>query len=59
MVPEAEISYWAERYSCPGEDRIEREIATVARCRGYLTRAEFVEMCNWKTPNGSRPIIND
>jgi hypothetical protein len=48
--PEEKISYWADRYSYPGEDRVEKEIAPVARERGFLTWSEFVEMCKWKTP---------
>lgn len=47
--PATTISVWAECYSYPSEDRVEKEIAPVARRRGYLTRSEFVEMCEWKT----------
>jgi hypothetical protein len=48
--PEEKISYWADHYSYPGEDRVEKEIAPIARERGFLTWSEFVEMCKWKTP---------
>ena len=54
--PEDKISYWADRYSYPSEDRVEKEIAPVARERGYLTWSEFVEMCRWKTPR-TQPLV--
>src|SRR5690348_16674543 len=54
--PEDKISHWANRYSYPSQDRVEKEIAPVARERGYLTRSEFVEMCNWKTPR-TQPLV--
>src|SRR5712691_3948515 len=53
---ENRISHWASRYSYPSEDRFEKEIAPVARERGYLTGPEFVEMCRWKTPR-SQPLV--
>ncbi|MFN2399221.1 MAG: hypothetical protein ABR543_11360 [Gemmatimonadaceae bacterium] len=54
--PEEKISFWAERFSYPNEDRVETEIAPIARDRGYLTWPEFVEMCKWKTPR-SQPLV--
>lgn len=54
--PENKISDLADRYSYSPDDRIEKDIAPVARERGYLTWAEFVEMCRWKTPR-SQPLV--
>jgi hypothetical protein len=49
-----DIRHWAERYSYPGESRIETVLAPRARTRGYLTRGEFLSLCEWKTPR-SKP----
>ena len=58
--PEADVVHWAERYSYPAggkvEDNVENNIAPQARKRGYLTRAEFVEVCRWKTPR-TQPLV--
>lgn len=48
--PRSEIPRWAKSYSYPGEDKIVDELSPRARCHGYLTRAEFLELCRWKTP---------
>jgi hypothetical protein len=49
--PPSEIPRWAKTYaSSPGEDRIVDQLSPRARARGYLTRAEFLELCRWKTP---------
>lgn len=54
--PVKDIACWAERYSYPAEDRVEKEIAPTARAHGYLTRSEFVEMCKWKTLR-TQPLV--
>jgi hypothetical protein len=46
----SDILQWAEAYSYPGEDQIVAELAPRARARGYLTKAEFLTLCRWKTP---------
>lgn len=51
----SEIPRWAKSYSYPGEDRIVDELSPRARARGYLTRAEFLELSRWKTPR-SQPL---
>src|SRR6185295_2081129 len=49
-VPEAQLRFWADRYSYPSEEDIEKRVAPSARDRGYLQRDEFLELCRWKTP---------
>jgi len=56
--PEADVLYWAQRYSYAGEENLENVIAPRARKRGYLTRAEFVEVCKWKTPR-TQPLVRE
>ena len=50
-----EIEGLAERFGADDETAL---LATgaAARSRGYYTRAEFVELCEWKTPR-SRPRV--
>ncbi len=52
---ESLISYWAARYGDPGDALIENRIGPGARGRGYLTRAAFLQITEWKTPR-SRPL---
>lgn len=54
--PERDLVRWAERFPDSEADR--RRIAGVqapAQARGHLTRAEFLEICAWKTPR-SKPL---
>jgi hypothetical protein len=44
---------WASRYPADYDIKVERAGAA-AKARGYLTRAEFLTLCEWKTPR-SRP----
>ncbi len=53
--PERRISHWAVRFLDSGDKMIENRIGPSARARGYLTRAEFLQICRWKTPR-SRPL---
>ena len=53
---EDRIHYWADRYSYASEARFEDEVAPVARKRGYLTREEFLILCEWKTPR-TKPLV--
>jgi hypothetical protein len=48
-MPESELSTWAGRYSIPADAEVEK-VGPSARARGYLERAEFLELCRWKTP---------
>lgn len=52
--PEAQISYWTNRYPLGEDSVIENQVAPRARKRGYLTRDEFLAICRWKSPR-SRP----
>ena len=58
--PVRDIGFWAARYSTPSEDLIASRVGPAARARGYLTRAEFLTLCRWKTPRTqSRCETND
>ena len=48
--PPSQIPDWACRYSYPNEDSITETVRESVRARGYLTRAEFLRLCHWKTP---------
>lgn len=52
--PRERIAFWAARYAYPGDAPILTRLAPEVRRRGYLTRGEFLELCEWKTPR-SRP----
>jgi hypothetical protein len=47
----ADIPRWSAAYSYDGSDaRFLHEVRPAVRRRGYLTAAEFREICYWKTP---------
>src|SRR5260370_42139000 len=48
--PPSEIPRWAKGYAYLEGDKAVDELSRRARARGYLTRAEFLELCHWKTP---------
>jgi hypothetical protein len=49
--PVDEISEWSARYSYDGSDaRFLCEVRPAVQTRGYLTAAEFRDICYWKTP---------
>lgn len=50
------ILYWSARYPMFYDDRIENVIAPLVRARGFYTKAEFLELCRWKTPR-SKPRV--
>ena len=52
--PKGKIDYWAGRYAYPNESVLTDQIGPAARERGYLTREEFLALCEWKTPR-SKP----
>src|SRR4051794_39850067 len=55
----SEIRALAQRYSYPSEDPIVDEISAAVKQRGYYTRAEFIELCAWKTQRSkSRVAVN-
>jgi hypothetical protein len=45
--PEKKIAYWADRAS---DLTPLQKIGQAARARGYLTKAEFLKLCNVKSP---------
>lgn len=51
--PEREIARWAARQADPDADAGAAQIGRAARARGYLTRAEFLALCRWKTPRSA------
>jgi hypothetical protein len=48
------IDHWAERYVQYSKDsleaRIEDQIAPRSRSAGYFEKADFIDVCRWKTP---------
>lgn len=54
--PQEEIAYWAARNLSSNDGRLLERLAPRIRARGHLTRREFLEFCEWKTPR-SRPIV--
>jgi hypothetical protein len=52
--PAHKIPDWASRFPGSGGDRVLDSIRARVRERGYLTRAEFLTLCEWKSPR-SRP----
>ena len=53
--PKGHVRYWAGRYSIGADEEfLTDQVGPAARARGYLTRKEFLSICEWKTPR-SRP----
>ena len=51
----AEIAALSSRFGdFPGDEAIEREVVPAARAQGYLTRAQFLRLCEWKSPRPRR-----
>lgn len=58
--PEAQVSRWAERYSYPEDDSLRDVVRPVVLARRFLRKAEFLRICEWKTPRTkSRCAGND
>jgi GrpB-like predicted nucleotidyltransferase (UPF0157 family) len=55
QFPVAEIEALAARFPSLDDTRLEA-VGAAARARGHYTRAEFIEVCGWKTPR-SRPRV--
>jgi hypothetical protein len=47
--PPQEISLWADRYSYPNEEHIERVIGPRAKRAGLLTKDDFLALAKWKS----------
>jgi hypothetical protein len=56
QFPVDEIPALARRFPGLDESRLET-LGAAVRARGHYTRAEFIEVCAWKTPR-SRPKVN-
>lgn len=56
QFPVDEIRALAARFPSDGNDGRLLEVGTAIRARGYYTRAEFIEVCAWKTVR-SRPKV--
>jgi hypothetical protein len=55
--PLDQISRWAAGYSYgDGDDRLLLEVRPLVRRRGWLTTAEFRELCYWKTPRSQSRV---
>lgn len=44
-----DMECWAEKYSYQSDKMIETRLAPRVRERQYLTRSEFLRLCEWKT----------
>jgi hypothetical protein len=55
QFPMDEIEALARRFPTLDDTRLEA-VGTAVRARGHYTRAEFIEVCAWKTPR-SRPKV--
>src|SRR3984885_8573028 len=55
QFPAQEIEALARRFPALDDSRLER-VGEAVRARGHYTRAEFIEVCAWKTPR-SRPKV--
>jgi hypothetical protein len=55
QFPAEEIEALADRFGYPHDARL-LTIGAAARARGHYTRAEFIEVCAWKTVR-SRPKV--
>ena len=49
QFPVVMIEHWARRYVYPGEEEIETVVGPAARAQGFLTRNQFLRICEWKT----------
>ncbi len=59
-MPESEIERWSSRYAYRGEPELIAGPVAAARQRGYLQKAEFLEITAWKTPRSrSRCLKNE
>jgi hypothetical protein len=58
--PPSELPRWARGYAYEEADEAVDELSGRARARGHLTRAEFLDLCRWKTPRSQpRCATND
>lgn len=46
----SQIDHWASRYDYPHEDEVEHGVGPRAIERGFLTEADFLTLCRWKSP---------
>jgi hypothetical protein len=49
-----DIEHWANRYTYRGEYRVETEVGPRVRAQGYLTKADFLTLCHWKSPRATK-----
>lgn len=57
-LPISEIKYWSDRYQ--SDDLIAIKIGKRSRKRGYFSKKDFLEICEWKNPRSkSRCELND
>ena len=48
--PENDIEHWAEKNISQNYLVFQNEIGPAAQKRGYMTRPEFLKVCEWKSP---------
>jgi len=45
-----DIEYWAHLYNGDSDDPIEKEIVPRIRSADFVTRPDFLKLCDWKSP---------
>lgn len=49
-----EVARWAGEYAYQDDSRIETVIAPRTKQQRYMTRADFMELCRWKSPRPAK-----
>lgn len=55
----AAIRYWAARNADDTYTLFQNDIGPGARSRGYLTRDEFLKLCEWKSPRSRQRCLSN
>jgi len=50
MFPSSKLRAYANKYPAENDHEVEFVLAPKVRKRGYITKAEFEQICYWKTP---------
>lgn len=51
-----QIEYWTSRYVYPREEYIAETVAPRMKQNGYLSREDFLAICDWKTPRTRKHV---
>jgi hypothetical protein len=52
----ARIHHWASRFRDRDDDEVPRAIGSRMRKRGFLSRGDFLQLCEWKSPRSRRQV---